>query len=159
MVDYLSNLTQIKKYRKSDEQGHSPSNRMMSIIVLLLFLVSASSQAATYYSRTNGGNWNVNTTWSTVAYGNATNTGTFPQAGDVANIGDGYTLYINAAISCATINIGQGVSGVLEFKSTSNYTLNISGNITTICHIHLHVEYLSSTIFDIVFDDINIFSN
>ncbi len=130
MVDYLSNLTQIKKYRKSDEQGHSPSNRMMSIFVLLLFLVSASSQAATYYSRTNGGNWNVNTTWSTVAYGNATNTGTFPQAGDVANIGDGYTLYINAAISCATINIGQGVSGVLEFKSTSNYTLNISGNIT-----------------------------
>lgn len=86
--------------------------------------------AVTYYSRTSGGNWNVASTWSTVGYGNATNSGTFPSAGDVANIGDGYTVMINAAVNVGTINIGQGVSGTLEFRSTSNYTVNVSGSVT-----------------------------
>ncbi len=99
------------------------------VLALLLFF-SANTFATTYYSRTSGGNWNLATTWSTVGYGNATNAGTFPSAGDVANIGDGYTVLINAAVNCGSINIGQGVSGILEFKSTSNYTVNVSGSVT-----------------------------
>ncbi|MBL0063783.1 MAG: hypothetical protein IPP38_01930 [Bacteroidetes bacterium] len=72
----------------------------------------------------------LNATWSTVGYGNATNTGTYPKAGDVANVGNGYTIYINAVVTCATLNIGQGTSGILEFKSTGNYSLTVTGNIT-----------------------------
>lgn len=114
MIEFLSHLTQLKKV----------------VVFALLLFFSADSFATTYYSRTSGGNWNVATTWSTVGYGNATNTGTFPIAGDIANIGDGYTVFISATVSCANINIGQGVSGKLEFKSTSNYTVNASGSIT-----------------------------
>lgn len=103
--------------------------RSAAILVGLLFAVNQAN-AITYYSRTSGGNWNTNTTWSTVAYGNATNTGTFPMAGDVVNIGDGYTINISGSAACATLNIGQGVSGILQFGSAANYTLTVSGNIT-----------------------------
>jgi hypothetical protein len=104
--------------------------RPVAMALLLITTLCNYSYAVTYYSRTNGGNWNTNTTWSTVAYGNATNTGTFPQAGDVVNIGNGYTIWINVNAACATLNVGQGASGVLEFRSTSNFVLTVSGNIT-----------------------------
>src|SRR5271168_1181453 len=99
-------------------------------LVLAGLLLSTIASATTYYSRTTGGNWNVNTTWSTVTYGNAVNTGTYPKAGDIANIGDGYTIYITANVGCASINVGQGTSGVLEYKNTGSYTLTVTGNIT-----------------------------
>ena len=118
-----------KASKKTVQSGRSYAQKAAAL--LLFFLISVSGFATTYYSRTNGGNWNVATTWSTVTYGNATNsTGSYPQAGDVANIGNGYTIYINAAVNVATLNIGQGVSGVLEFKSTTNYTVTVSGNVT-----------------------------
>ncbi len=98
-------------------------------LLAALLLFSHITYATTYYSRTNGGNWNVNTTWSTVTYGNATNTGTYPKAGDIANIGNGYTIYINASVGCATINIGQGASGILEYRNTASYVLTVTGNI------------------------------
>jgi len=102
--------------------------KLACLLIALQFPLLLS--ATTYYSRTNLGNWNVNATWSTVAYGNATNTGTYPKAGDVANIGDGYTIYINSSVTCATLNVGQGVSGILEFKSTGAYILSVTGNLT-----------------------------
>lgn len=131
MVEFLSHLSQLKKTKKSGSKlPLSKTGRQLSMILALLLFVSIDSFAITYYSRTSGGNWNAATTWSTVGYGNATNTGTFPSAGDVANIGDGYTVMINAAVNVGTINIGQGVSGILEFRSTSNYTVNVSGSVT-----------------------------
>lgn len=99
-------------------------------LFILFTMIGLASQATTYYSRTNNGNWNVNSTWSTVGYGNATNTGTYPIAGDIVNIGNSYTIYVNGNYSCATLNIGQGASGTLEFRNTSNYVLTVSGNIT-----------------------------
>lgn len=131
IVDRLSPLSNFRKALSSSTLAKGNyARKTAALVTLLLFSLSFTGYATTYYSRTNGGNWNVATTWSTVTYGNATNAGTFPQAGDVVNIGNGYTIYINAAISCATINIGQGVSGTLEFRSTSNYTVNVTGNIT-----------------------------
>lgn len=131
MIEFLSQLSQLKKVRKNGSNSDSiGTGRKMSIVLALVLFVASTVNAATYYSRTSGGNWNSAATWSTVAYGNATNAGTFPQAGDIANIGDGYTIYINTAINVATINVGQGVSGILEFRSTSNFTVNVSGNIT-----------------------------
>jgi hypothetical protein len=129
MADYASTLKQIVKARKQDVKPKQTGIKD-ALVAFGLLLLSVQSFAVTYYSRTNNGNWNVNSTWSTVAYGNATNTGTYPRPGDVANIGDGYTIYINASVGCATLNIGQGVSGTLDFLSGANYVLTISGNIT-----------------------------
>lgn len=129
MADYASTLKQIVKSGKRESKPKK-TTVTDALVALAFLLMSMQSFAATYYSRTNNGNWNVNATWSTVAYGNATNTGTYPKAGDIANIGDGYTIFINASVGCATLNIGQGVSGMLEYKSTANYVLTISGDIT-----------------------------
>ncbi len=101
-----------------------------AIVIFFLMIIGQTASAVTYYSRTSGGNWNVSTTWSTVGYGNSTNTGTFPIAGDIANIGNGYTVNITSSSACATLNVGQGVSGILQFGSVANYTLTVSGNMT-----------------------------
>jgi hypothetical protein len=95
-----------------------------------IMLLSFQASSTTYFSRTNGGNWNSNATWSTVGYGNSTNTGTFPKTGDAAFIGDGYTIKINTTAKCANINVGEGRSGVLQFMSGGNYILTVTGNIT-----------------------------
>lgn len=129
MADYASSLKQVVKTKKQETKP-KPTHIKDALVAFAFLFLGMQSFATTYYSRTNNGNWNVNTTWSTVAYGNATNTGTYPKAGDIANIGDGYTIYINASVGCATLNIGQGVSGTLDFLSTSNYVLTISGNVT-----------------------------
>ena len=55
------------------------------VIMSLLLLLGTDASAITYYSRQTGP-WSVNSTWSTVGYGNATNTGTRPGPGDVVNI-------------------------------------------------------------------------
>jgi fibronectin-binding autotransporter adhesin len=129
MADYASSLRQIVKAKKQEGKPKQTTIKD-ALVAFALILLSSQSFATTYYSRTNNGNWNANATWSTVAYGNATNTGTYPKAGDIANIGDGYTIHINASVGCATLNIGQGVSGTLDFLSAANYVLTISGNVT-----------------------------
>ena len=104
MIEFASVLNQIKASKKSASKFVKGARKKMNValtIFIFTVLTISSAQATVYYSRTSGGNWNVNTTWSTVAYGNATNTGTFPIAGDVANIGNGYTIYINTAVNCA----------------------------------------------------------
>lgn len=103
-----------------------------SKISLLFIMLSITMQvnATTYYSRISGGNWNSNATWSTVTYGNATNTGTFPKKGDVAFIANAHTVYITANLNCQNVTIGQGTSGVLEFAGTGNYTAIIDGTVT-----------------------------
>jgi hypothetical protein len=98
-------------------------------IAALLWLLSLQTFATTYYSRVNGGNWNSNATWSTVGYGNSTNAGTYPKTGDAAYIGDGYRIYINTSVTCASITIGQGISGILEYASGANYIVTVSGNV------------------------------
>lgn len=132
-VEFAAILSQIRNTKKGSSKSSTKSNSSKgrtAMAVLLLLLSFQVSHATTYYSRTNLGNWTTNATWSTVGYGNATNTGTYPKAGDVANIGNGYTIYINAVVTCATLNIGQGTSGILEFRSTGNYSLTVTGNIT-----------------------------
>lgn len=133
MIEFTAVLNQIKAAKKSVGKVLGSTRKqtggVVAILIFVVLLIS-DAQATTYYSRTSGGNWNVNTTWSTVTYGNATNTGTFPVAGDIANIGNGYTVFITSAVNCATINVGQGASGILEFKSTANFAVTVTGNIT-----------------------------
>ena len=132
LIEFSALLSQLRSKGKSITKKVSSGSKRGKAALLILFLLSvtSSSFAARYYSRTNGGNWTATTTWSTVTYGNVTNTGTYPQAGDLVYIGDGYTVYINNNVNCATINIGQGSSGILEYASAANYSLNVSGSVT-----------------------------
>jgi hypothetical protein len=101
------------------------------VILFSSFLsLSLCANAATYYSRTSGGNWNDNTTWSTTGYGNVTNTGTFPRNGDIALIGDGYTVIVNVTQQVGSITIGQGTSGVVEYSDVAAYTLTVVNTLT-----------------------------
>lgn len=107
---------------------------MLKTIKCLLFLLLVQSfvpiemLATTYYSRASG-NWNANGSWSTVTYGNATNTGTFPIAGDSALIDDGHTITINTTSACAVLTIGQGTSGIVVYTSSGAKTLTLTGDL------------------------------
>lgn len=86
----------------------------------------------TYYSRQTG-NWNASTTWSTVAYGNATNTGTFPAAGDIVNIGGAggvdYTITVAVAAACGSITFQSNTGHSPVLAISLSITLNVSGLI------------------------------
>ncbi len=86
------------------------------------------AMAVTYYSRASG-NWNANGSWSTVTYGNATNTGTFPTSLDSVFVGDGHTITINVNSACLALSVGQGASGIVVYTSAAARTLTITGNL------------------------------
>src|SRR5207248_1682243 len=89
MIEFSSVLKQIKSSKKSVNKilnGIWKQSRINIFVTAVIFLSVQCSFATTYYSKTSGGNWTTTSTWSTVTYGNPTNTGTYPQAGDVANI-------------------------------------------------------------------------
>lgn len=89
--------------------------RFFGFLALLLFTAWGSLLAqTTYYSRATG-NWNSSGTWSTVAFGDPTNTGSFPVAGDIALIGGiGYTITVNADAACASVSVGNNSSLVVR---------------------------------------------
>ena len=103
---------------------------VMKLLWICLLLTVLEGNAATYYSRTSGGNWTDNSTWSTVTYGSSTNTGTFPKSGDYAYIGDGYTILVNANCTTSFLIVGQGSSGVLEYSDAGSYNLVVINNVT-----------------------------
>ena len=99
---------------------------ILPVLVAVLFLISTDIIAATYYSRANNSNWNNNATWSTVSHASAVNTGTFPQAGDIAIIGNGHVIQVNVSSACASLEI----NGTGRINHTANVTLSVSGNVT-----------------------------
>ena len=101
-------------------------SKMVFAVAFILFRMQAN--ATTYYSRSSGANWNVNASWSTVTYAGAA-ASSYPVAGDTVNIANGITVMVNTSSACSVINIGQGTSGILQFGSTGNFTLTVSGKI------------------------------
>lgn len=99
------------------------------LTLLLLLSVFSNSFGRTYYSRQSG-LWSVPSTWSTVAYGNATNTGTFPTRGDVVFIGDGHNITMNVNSVTASITVGQGTSGSLIYSNFLTFLMVIAGDLT-----------------------------
>ena len=131
LIEFISNLKKIQSTGKPVKKTLATFKKNIhSLATLAAFagMISASF-ATTYYTKANG-NWSATATWSTVGYGNPVNTGSFPAAGDVVNIGDGYTVLITANAAAATVNIGQGVSGVLSFQTILANSLNVSGDIS-----------------------------
>ena len=102
--------------------------RVVITSFFILLLLSVEVEARVYYSRATG-NWSNSSSWSTVAYGNATNTGTFPTSIDTAYIGNGVTIYINVSSSVYSLTVGNGVSGVLEYLSSVTSTFTVSNNL------------------------------
>lgn len=81
----------------------------------------------TYYSRQSG-NWATNTTWSTVSCGNATNTGSYPNNGDIAIVCGGHTVTITDSISISQLTV-TGANTTLRFNSDAwNETLTVTGD-------------------------------
>ena len=109
---------------------HNPMKAFtrLSLYVILL-AINFKSDARVYYSRPVSGNWNSAASWSTLTYGSATNSGTFPVAGDTALIGDGYSITVNTGCACSYLQIGQGTSGIVTFNTSGNRTLTVSGDI------------------------------
>jgi hypothetical protein len=142
-LKYLSPL-QIFFQSNSFNVDRKNLTRYLSLAFALLLVFASMNLYAqtTYFSRSPGGNWNNAATWSTVAYDDPTNTGSFPVAGDFVFIGGtGSTVTITGAIAaCATLDIadnsilnvgngltvsgtttvGSGSSGVLSINSTAN---------------------------------------
>lgn len=103
--------------------------RATGCLILLLLSVCSSSFARTYYSRQSG-LWSVSGTWSTVGYGNPTNTGTYPQRGDIVFIGDGHNVVMNVNSITASITVGQGTSGSLMYSNYLTFLMVIAGDLT-----------------------------
>ena len=103
------------------------TNKSLILIFFLLY-VMPNAMGVTYYSRASG-NWNANASWSTVTYGNVTNTGTFPTAADSVFVGDNHTMTINVNSACLALSVGQGASGIVVYTSAAARTLTITGNL------------------------------
>ena len=89
---------------------------------------------ATYYGRNTGGNWNSNSTWSTVSSSSSTNTGTFPGVADTAILDSGSgNITINVA-STVLVFTCTGYTGTLAFNANltmaSNSTLTLGSGMT-----------------------------
>ncbi len=105
-------------------------NLTKKILLLIAFIFNIhSALATTYYSTNSGGYWNSPSTWSTVAYGDSTNTGTYPRNGDIVLIGDGYNILLNISVTVSGITIGEGVSGVIEILDAGTFTLTVAGSL------------------------------
>jgi hypothetical protein len=81
-----------------------------------------------YFSRQTG-NWGVNTSWSTVTYGNATNTGTFPAIGDDVRIGGNMTITVAANAGAGSIAFESNTGNNNTLQISSGFTLNVAGSI------------------------------
>ncbi|MBK9637829.1 MAG: T9SS type A sorting domain-containing protein [Bacteroidetes bacterium] len=98
-------------------------------VFLILMAFFYECDAINYYSRQSG-LWSVNTSWSTVGYGSAINTGTYPRKGDVVFIGDGHNISMNVNSVTASITVGQGSSGSLLYSNYLTFLMVVAGNLT-----------------------------
>ncbi|MDW3210636.1 MAG: T9SS type A sorting domain-containing protein [Reichenbachiella sp.] len=78
-----------------------------------------------YYAAANG-NWNTATSWSTVDYGDGTNTATYPVTGDIAMIGGNYTITVAADANCAFVEYETGVGNTNTVTINNGATLTVS---------------------------------
>ncbi|MEM0576554.1 T9SS sorting signal type C domain-containing protein [Flavobacterium polysaccharolyticum] len=92
----------------------------------VLLMVQLGFGQTTYYSRATG-NWNSAGTWSTVSFASSTNAGTFPVAGDIVNIGGGFTITLTANASCASVTFPA--SALASTLAIGTNTLTVSGAV------------------------------
>jgi hypothetical protein len=82
----------------------------------------ATAAAATITSTPVGGNWSSTLTWIG---------GVVPTAGDNVVIADLGTVTVDVATAtCLNLQVGQGISGTLQYITTPASTLTVNGNVT-----------------------------
>jgi len=101
----------------------NPTKYIFVVLLNILLCGAGRVNAITYYSRATA-NWAVNTTWSTVSYVSAVNTGAYPVAGDVAMIGGGFTVSTNGNQACSGITI----TSILSMANGN--ILTVDGDVT-----------------------------
>ena len=130
MFDFNSSL------KKNTMKKTTSIRQIIKIIALFLLLFSFNSiNAATYYLRNEGGNWNANTTWSTTSSASSTNSGTFPNSADIVifNGNANVDLIITANAACTSFEnlSGTGVSLNLYFNHGTTLAISSLFQITT----------------------------
>lgn len=95
--------------------------KLFVVIMLLLFSTWSTAFGQAITSTTTGGSWSSSTTWVD---------GVVPAASNDVIIADGATVTIDAAVTVASITVGQGTSGILTFDGLAARAVVVSGNIT-----------------------------
>jgi len=91
-------------------------------LTLLLMLTSWTAAFGQITSTATGGLWSATSTWVG---------GVLPAAANDVVIADGATVTIDAAaITVASLTVGQGTSGMLLFDRTTGRALTVTGNVT-----------------------------
>ncbi|MBN4071467.1 hypothetical protein JYT72_03035, partial [Crocinitomix catalasitica] len=99
------------------------------LIVCIILFSSTDAFSIIYYSAGNG-DWNDPGNWSTVTFDDGTNTGTYPQAGDIAFIRARSIDAVNQDNECATLTIYSGAGNDSELFIENGYTLTVTGDLT-----------------------------
>ncbi len=106
-------------------------SRLLVATTILVLSAHIADAQTTYYSRASSTDWNSASTWSTVAFDNPTNTGTFPIAGDNVFIGgSGSSVVITgAAAACATLSVASGSLLTINEGLDVSGTTSVSGSL------------------------------
>jgi hypothetical protein len=89
---------------------------------LLLLAIGAGRASAIAITSNQSGSWNATSTWSPAQ---------IPTASDDVTIKDGNTVRITLGnATCLSLTVGQGVSGVALFDSSTARTLTVATNLT-----------------------------
>jgi hypothetical protein len=147
-------------------KNKNTSYRLLKTAILFLFLFSFSITNATEYflrAVTSGTrNWTDSATWSTVSSASATNTGTYPGAGDSVFYDGSSTLNIPlnittdaSCLSFTNINTGSGSNITINIASGIKLTIVENFEITAVSDIIKNITLTGSGTL-IVDGDINI---
>ncbi len=110
------------------------NNHRSKIITFTLFIIislNSFGQSLGDYGSVASSNWSLNTTWK-IWDGSGFNAiaATAPTSSDNVYIQGGNTVTIDVDVTCTNLTIGfSGTAGVLEFETSSQHNLTISGSL------------------------------